>query len=92
MSLSQVGFDEETQSFDIDKMTTGITASKKSKILTIRETISALESRLGKLIPQEELEKALSDKITASELEDSLTLLEKEAYIFKPRKGFIQRM
>jgi len=28
VSLSQVGYDEETQSYDIDRVTTGITSSK----------------------------------------------------------------
>ena len=91
-SLSQVGYDEDTKSFDIDKITTGITSSKRSKILAVRETIAKLESKLGKLIPMEELEKALGDTISPIELEDSLTQLSKQGDIFRPKKGFIQRL
>jgi replicative DNA helicase Mcm len=92
MSLSQVGYDEETKSFDIDRITTGVTASKRSKIVIVRETLAGLESKLGKLIPLEEIETLLKDKMSAVELEDSLNQLSKSGDIFRPKKGFIQRL
>ncbi|HLC31485.1 MAG TPA: minichromosome maintenance protein MCM [Candidatus Nanoarchaeia archaeon] len=91
-SLTQVGYDEESKSFDIDKMTTGITSSKRNKILTVREILSMLETKLGKLIPQEELEKAIDGKLTPLELEEALSQLSKAGDIFKPKKGYIQRV
>lgn len=91
-SLQQVGYDEESKSFDIDRITTGITASKRSKILTVRETLSQLESRMGKLIPMEELKKSLQGKMTDVELEEALAQLERAGDLFTPRKGFIQRV
>lgn len=92
MSLMQVGYDEETKTFDIDKVTTGISSSKRGKILLVREAIAQLESRLGKLIPYEELQKALEGKITEVELEDAITQLSKSGDIFKPKSGFIQKI
>ena len=91
-SLVQVGYDEETKSFDIDRMTTGITSSKRGKIIMVKEILSQLESRLGKLIPLEELEKAIQDKVTEAELEEALDQLSKAGDIFKPKKGYIQRI
>jgi replicative DNA helicase Mcm len=91
-SLMQVGYDEETKTFDIDRMTTGVTASKRGKILMVRETLGQLESKLGKLIPEDELEKALGGKLTDVELDDAITQLSKSGDIFKPKKGFIQRI
>ena len=91
-SLSQVGYDEETQAFDIDKMTTGITSSKRGKILLVKEIISQLESRLGKLIPIEELQKALENKLSQAELEEAIDQLSKTGDLFKPKKGFIQKI
>ncbi len=91
-SLMQVGYDEETKSFDIDKMTTGITASKRSKTFIVRDVLTQLESKLGKLIPIEEVVNLIGEKLTGVELEDTLSLLEKEGFIFKPRKGFVQRL
>ncbi|MBU0760492.1 MAG: AAA family ATPase [Nanoarchaeota archaeon] len=91
-SLMQVGYDEETKSFDVDRITTGITSSKRGKILLVKEILSQLESRLGKLIPVEELEKAVEGKMTKTELDDAVDQLSKSGDIFKPRKGYLQRL
>lgn len=91
ISLMQVGYDEESKTFDIDRITSGITAGKRSKILVVREAIAQLESRLGKLIPLEELEKLLEGKLSSVELEDSIMQLSKSGDIFRPKKGFIQK-
>ena len=91
-SLTQVGYDEETKTFDIDKITTGIPSSKRGKILAVRETIAQLESKLGKLIPLEELERALEGKMSSIDLEDAITQLVKSGDIFRPKQGFIQRV
>jgi replicative DNA helicase Mcm len=92
ISLMQVGYDEETKSFDVDRMTTGVTASKRGKIIMVKETLSNLESRLGKLIPVEELEKAVRDKLSRDELEEAVNQLTKSGDIFRPKKGFLQRI
>lgn len=91
-SLRQVGYDEETKTFDIDRVTTGVTASKRGKVILVRESLSQLESRLGKLIPEEELEKALEGKLSGDELDEAVNHLAKAGDIFRPRKGFIQRI
>ncbi len=91
-SLTQVGYDEETKTFDIDKITSGISAGKRNKIMIVRETIAQLETRLGKLIPTEELEKAIQGKMSSLELEDAINQLSKSGDIFKPKKGFIQKL
>ncbi len=92
ISLTQVGYDEESKTFDIDKMTTGITSSKRNKILIVRECLAQLESKLGKLIPLEEVEKSLEGKLSTMELEDAISQLSKSGDIFKPKKGFIQKI
>jgi replicative DNA helicase Mcm len=90
--LMQVGFDEDSQQIDIDKMSTGVTASQKSKIIIVREAISRIESRLGKLIPIEEIIKELADKMDQESVEDILEKLAIAGDIFKPKRGTIQRM
>ncbi len=89
--LMQVGYDYETKSFDIDKISTGISTSKRSKIFGVRETLNELEGRLGKLIPIEELEKELEGKMTKDEIEEALTKLQSSGDVFRPRRGYIQR-
>jgi len=91
-SLQQVGYDEEAKTFDIDRVVTGIPSSKRSKIITLKETISQLESRLGKLIPMEELEKAIAEMMSKADLEEAIEQLVKSGDIFRPKKGFIQKL
>jgi len=91
-SLMQVGYDEETKTFDVDRITTGITTSKRGKIILLKETLSQLENRVGKLIPMEEVERELEGKMTEAELEEFLGQLSKGGEIFKPKKGYIQRI
>src|SRR3990167_6864549 len=81
ISLTQVGYDEETKTFDIDKMTTGITTARRNKILVVREALSQLESKLGKLIPLEELQKELKEKLSDVELEEAISQLSKSGDI-----------
>jgi replicative DNA helicase Mcm len=89
--LMQVGYDYETKTFDIDKISTGITTSKRNKILLVRETINNLEDKLGKLIPIEEIEKELEGKLDKNEITESINKLNTSGDIFKPRRGYVQK-
>lgn len=91
-SMMQVGYDEETQSFDVDRIATGIPTSKRSKIILVREAISRLESSLGKLIPITELEKEIGERLSKEDMEDSINQLAKAGDIFKPKTGYIQKL
>src|SRR3989338_269920 len=53
--LNLIGIDPETGKIDIDRITTGISATERSKILIIKEIIIELESKVGKTIPIEEV-------------------------------------
>ncbi len=87
----QVGYDEETKSFDIDKIA-GNPASKRNKIHVVKEELEKLENKLGKLIPVEELEKVIGDKMTQDELSEAINKLVKAGDLFRPRRGHLQRM
>ena len=89
--LMQVGYDYESKTFDIDKISTGIATSQRSKIINVRETITHLESRLGSLIPIEEVEKELKDKMSKDEIDDAINKLQATGDIFKPKRGYVQR-
>ena len=90
--LMKVGFDYETKTIDIDRISTGIPASERSRIIFVRETINRLESRLGKFIPKEELIKEIEEKVDADTAEEILDKLKRTGDIFEPRKGFIQKI
>ncbi len=89
--LMHVGYDEESKTFDIDKIS-GNPAAKRNKIHIVKEIIEQLENRIGKLIPVEEIEKESQGKMTKEELDEALEKLSKAGDLFKPRKGYIQRM
>ncbi len=90
--LMQVGYDYESKTIDIDKITLGRTASQRNKVFMVRDIITELEGRMGKLIPVEEIEKELENKLNKDEIGDAITELEKHSIIFKPRRGYVQRM
>ncbi len=90
--LMQVGYDSETKTFDIDKISTGVSTSQRSKVILLRELLSKLEERLGKFIPIEEVEKELEGKMSIDEISDSIQKLVASGDVFRPRKGFIQRI
>lgn len=90
--LMQVGYDYESKTIDIDKITLGRTASQRNKVFIVRDTITELEGRMGKLIPIEEIEKELENKLNREEIGDAITELEKHSLIFRPRRGYVQRM
>ena len=90
--LMQVGYDYESKTFDIDRISSRITSSQRNKVFAVRDIISELEGKIGKMIPVEEIEKELGDRMSQSEIEDALVELEKNSIIFKPKQGFIQKI
>ena len=91
--LMQVGFDYETGQIDIDRITTGITTSQRSRIFTIREIIKSLEEKFGKKIPLEEvIAEAANKGIDESHVEESIERLKREGEIFEPVRNSISRV
>ena len=91
--LMQVGVDEHGR-IDIDRITTGIGASQRSKIVTVREILQKLEERLmTKKIPIEEVIRECSEAgISEDEFEEVIEKLRRSGDIFEPQRGFIQRI
>ncbi|PIO07643.1 hypothetical protein COU59_02965, partial [Candidatus Pacearchaeota archaeon CG10_big_fil_rev_8_21_14_0_10_34_12] len=89
--LTEVGYDYESKTFDIDKIS-GMTTSKRNKVFIVRDLITQLESRLGKLIPIEEIEKEAEDNLSKQEIEDAITELIKNSIIYEPRSGYVQKI
>ena len=90
--LMQVGYDYETKNFDIDRIVTGVSSSQRNKIMMVKDAIRHLESKIGKLIPVEELEKELEGKLDKSEIDEAISKLSMSGDIFKPRRGYVQMM
>jgi len=91
--LMQVGFDKETGKIDIDRIATGIPASARSHILSVKEIISELEGKIGKTIPIDDIVSESSAKgIKEEDVEEAIEKLKRSGDLFEPRRGFISRI
>ncbi len=89
--LMQVGYDKDTKTFDVDRIT-GTSASSRNKIHIVQEAIEELEKRMGKLIPFEELTKSLAGKMSEVDIDEVVGKLLKEGDLFRPKRGFVQKV
>ena len=87
--LMQVGYDYESKTFDIDKITNKMSSAKMNKIFTVKEAITALESKFGKEIPVEEIREDLKDKMSADEVDEAINKLVNGNEIYRPKRGYI---
>ncbi len=92
--LRGIGIDPETGKIDIDRISSGITASQRGKIHLIKEIINDIENTTGqKIIAVEEIiNMAKSKNIEKSEVDDVLTKLKIAGDIFEPRRDFISKL
>lgn len=91
--LTKIGVDKESGKIDIDRITTGVTATKRSKIVIIKDILSEIENRVGKTIPIDVLLRDAEEKgIDESEVEEVIERLKRSGDLFEPRRGFIQRI
>jgi len=91
--LSQIGLDPETGKIDIDRISTGITASERSHISIIKEIINDLEKAIGKTIPIEDVVREAEIKnIDSKKVEEVLEKLKRSGDLFSPRHGLISKI
>ena len=93
--LTQVGMDKETGQIDIDRITTGIAATERGKIIQIREIIESLERVMGKSQPipiEDILREGKEQNIGTAEIEEAIERLKRSGDLFEPRRGYIQRI
>jgi len=88
--LKEVGFDYETGQIDIDRIATGVPASTRNKIITVRDAITHLSSQGKKSIALEEIISEVTAKgISEAQVEEIIEKLKKEGTVYEPRRGFI---
>ncbi len=91
--LMQVGFDHETGQIDIDRISTGLPASTRNKILIVRSIVNELEKQGKKNIPFEDIVAEAAEKnINESQVEEIIDKLKREGEIYEPRRGFISKI
>jgi len=89
--LMQVGYDPQTKKFDIDRFTTKISSSQRSKIVLLKDTIKKLEAQYGKQVPMDVLRSELKD-LSDTEFEEGISKLKEKGDIFQPKSGFVQEV
>jgi replicative DNA helicase Mcm len=91
--LSQIGLDPETGKIDIDRISSGITASTRGKITSVKECIMELEGKIGKVVPLDDLMKLCEDKgLRKDDVDDVIEKLKRSGDLFSPRRNFISRI
>jgi replicative DNA helicase Mcm len=91
--LMGVGFDKETGKIDIDRIVTGIPTSQRTNIHNIKEIITELEGKIGKMVPIDDIVTEARDKgIEADRVDEALERLKRTGDIFEPKRGFIQKI
>ncbi len=93
-SLGQIMLDPETGKLDIDRITTGITASQRSHIAIVKEVLINLENiTMKKILPLADVIKECEAKgIELSKIEETIEKLSRSGDIYRPKKDFISRL
>lgn len=91
-TLSQISMDPDTGKLDIDRITSGVTASERNYIHIVREAISKTEKEFGNNIPEEEIVRECEDKgMKEEKIEDVIKQMKNSGDIYSVKNGFITK-
>jgi replicative DNA helicase Mcm len=91
--LELIGYDADTGKFDIDRITTGITASQRGHIAIIKDIISEIEAQSGKLIAIEEVVREGEIRgVSEAKTTEVLDKLKRSGDLFSPKHGYISKV
>ncbi|MFW6014059.1 MAG: minichromosome maintenance protein MCM [Candidatus Nanoarchaeia archaeon] len=91
--LEQVGLDPDTGKIDIDRITTGVTTSERSKIMVVKEIINSLEEKEGKTISIESVVSEGENKgLSEDDIEETIEKLKRSGDLFEPKRGYISKI
>jgi replicative DNA helicase Mcm len=91
--LNQIGMDPETGKIDIDRITTGITASQRSHISVIKDLITEMEASVGKNIPVDDIVREAGIKgVSDDTARDVIEKLKRAGDIYAPKYGFVSKL
>lgn len=91
--LLQVGLDRETGKIDIDRIATGVGASQRNHIITVKDILTELEAKVGKTISIDDImAEARNRGLDSEKVEEALEKLRRTGDVFEPRRGFISKL
>ncbi len=91
-SLSQLGYDYETGRIDIDRIESGVTASRRRKIGILVGIIDDMQKESREIAVEDVKAEAESQGVEAKDVDDLVERLKREGTIFEPRPGFIRKI
>ena len=90
-TLGKIGLDPDTGKLDIDRITTGVTASQRNHIAIVRDVINTLAQE-GDLVSEEDIiHECTSKGLEETKTEEVLMKLSRSGDIFSPKRGFYQK-
>jgi len=89
-SLTQLGYDYETGTIDIDRLEGGMPASKRKKISLVMEIIESL-GKESKEIAMEDI-RAEAENRGLEGVDEVVQRLLRDGQVFEPRSGFIRKV
>jgi len=90
--LEKIGIDPKTGQLDIDKITTGITASTRNQYKIIQQIIDKLEVEKPEVSSEDIIAEGKKHSISSKEVEKVLRKLKTEGVIFEPRKNVYKKL
>jgi replicative DNA helicase Mcm len=90
--LEKIGIDPKTGQIDIDKITSGITATTRNQYKTISQIIEKLEIEKPEISIDDIIEEAKKMKINKTEVEKVIDKLKQEGLIYEPRKNIYKTL
>ncbi|MCK5594232.1 MAG: minichromosome maintenance protein MCM, partial [Candidatus Aenigmarchaeota archaeon] len=92
--LKQVGIDPETGQIDIDRLSSGVGASKRNKIMEILRLIKEMQDESPeKIVNREDLiTRAEEEGMDASKVEEVIESLKRDGELFEPKHGYIKKV
>lgn len=90
--LEKIGIDPKTGELDIDRITTGITASTRNQYKAISDIIDKLETEKPEIGYEDIVEEAQKVNISKTDVQKVLDKLKQEGIIFEPRKNVYKKL
>src|SRR3989344_5203725 len=89
-SLMQLGYDVETQTFDVDRLEGGVTSSKRNKMLQLLKILDDLQKETKEVAVDDLKAEAENQGIT--NIDEIIDKLHREGMLMYPRPGFLRRV
>ncbi len=91
--LQSVATDPETGRIDIDLISTGVSASQRSRLKMVQDIISELAAAGQKDIPIDDIVSLGKEKgLKEGDIEETIETLKRHGEIFEPKRGSIQKL